>query len=211
VADNVQAETVVTPGITFATDDIGGIHHPKTKVEWGPSDTATQVDTGASALPIQGAAAHDAAVVGNPIRIGARSNANEPSAVSADDEAVDIWADRIGRQVVLIGHANPEAPISLNATASGNTTVISAPGASLSLYICKGSIHNRAATNRLVRLEDGAGGTIRWRAEVAAEGGGAAFDFGSRGWKLTANTLLNVNLDAAGDVDINITEYYIAA
>ena len=52
MADNVIANAGVG-GATFATDDIGGVHHPLTKVEWGPDNTATPVDTGASALPIQ--------------------------------------------------------------------------------------------------------------------------------------------------------------
>lgn len=164
-------------------------------------------DVDVTSLP---GSAHDAAVSGNPVRIAARANANEPTAVSADDDTVDLWADRHGRQVVLTGHANPEPPVTVNATASGNTTVIVAPGASVSLYVCKASVHNRASSNRVVALSDGAAGTTRWKAELAAEGGGSMIDFGARGWKLTANTLLNVNLDAAGDVDVNITEYYIA-
>jgi len=53
MADNVAVETVVTPGLNFATDDIGGVHHPKTKIEWGAADVATMVAAGASALPIQ--------------------------------------------------------------------------------------------------------------------------------------------------------------
>lgn len=164
-------------------------------------------DVDVTSLP---GSAHDSPIAGNPVRMAARANANEPAAVSADDDTVDLWADRHGRQVVLTGHANPEPPVTVNATASGNTTVIAAPGASVSLYICKASVHNRASSNRVVALSDGAAGTTRWKAELAAEGGGSMIDFGSRGWKLTANTLLNVNLDAAGDVDVNITEYYIA-
>jgi hypothetical protein len=62
-----------------------------------------------------------------------------------------------------------------------------------------------------VSLQDGAAGTIRWTAELAAEGGGSLFDFGSRGWVLTANTLLNAELDAAGSIDVNVTEYYLLA
>lgn len=166
----------------------------------------------ASSLNAQvvGPAAHDAAVSGNPVRIAAKGNTNEPTAVSTDGDTVDLWSDLLGRLVILSGHPNPEPPVSVNATASGNTTVIAAPGASLSLYINKVSVHNRDASNRLVALQDGAGGTTRWRAELASEGGGSLIDFGARGWKLTANTLLNANLDAAGNVDVNVTEYYIA-
>jgi hypothetical protein len=166
--------------------------------------------TGASALQSQGPAAHDAVITGNPIAIGMRANANEPTAVSADGDVVWGWADRFGRQVVISGHPSPEAPVTVNATASGDTTVISAPGAGVSIHVCKASVHNRDTANRVVSLRDGAGGTIRWRAEIASEGGGSLIDFGDRGWKLTANTALVVNLDAAGNCDVNVTEYYLA-
>jgi hypothetical protein len=53
MADNVQAEAVVSGGATFATDDDGTAHHPYTKLEWGADNTFTKVSTGASAIPIQ--------------------------------------------------------------------------------------------------------------------------------------------------------------
>jgi hypothetical protein len=165
---------------------------------------------GTNTNEVVGDVAHDAAVGGNPVLIAARANANEPSAVSADGDATHLWADLLGRLVVQIGHPNPEAPVSINATASGESDVIAAPGAG-SLHICKGSIHNRDASNVVVSLLDGASGTVRFRAELAAEGGAVGFSFGSRGWKLTATTKLVVNLGGAGSVDVNITEYYIAA
>lgn len=161
-------------------------------------------------VDVMGTTAHDASASSTaPVLIGGRANANEPTAV-ADGDATHAWMDTLGRLIVLAGHPSPETPISVNPTASGNTTVIAAPGASLSLYICKASVHNRDSSNRVVSLTDGAGGTTRWRAELASEGGGSLIDFGSRGWKLTANTPLNVNLDAAGNVDVNVTDYYIA-
>lgn len=170
-----------------------------------------QAVSSGGAAEIHGDVAHDASASStNPVLAGARANANEPTAVSADGDAVHLWADLYGRLVVLPGHPNPEAPVSVNATASGNTTVIAAPGSGLRLYICKGSIINGGSANVVAQLQDGAGGTARWAAELASEGGGALFDFGARGWGLTANTLLNVNLGAAGDVRVNVTEYYIA-
>ena len=45
MADNIQAEAVVSGGATFATDQDGGlIHHPLTKLEWGPLDTFNVLD-----------------------------------------------------------------------------------------------------------------------------------------------------------------------
>ncbi len=51
MADNVA----ITPGAgaTIATDDDGTAHHQYVKLEWGPNNTQTPVNTGASALPIQ--------------------------------------------------------------------------------------------------------------------------------------------------------------
>lgn len=184
--------------------------------EWGIAAAApvsVRISDG-SAFPTPGQDyTHDAALTAsttagpiNPLR----ASLNEPTAVSASDDAVLPWGDLHGRQVVLTGHSNPESPVTVNATASGDTTVIAAPGASVSIHVCKGSIHNRDASAVVATLQDGAGGTARWRAELAPEGGGSTFDFGSRGWKLTANTLLNVSLSGAGSVDVNITEYYLA-
>jgi hypothetical protein len=157
---------------------------------------------------------HDAALTvastAGPVLV-ARASENEPPAVSADNDAVLVWADRLGRLVTVSGHPNPETPIAQAATASGNTTVIASPGASLSLYIRKGSVHNAGSANVTVSLQEGASGATRWAAELAGEGGGSLFDFGDRGWKLPANTFLNVNLSAAGDVRVNITDYYISA
>jgi len=159
---------------------------------------------------VQGEAAHDAAIAGYPVQIGGRANANEPTVV-ADADATHAWFDLFGRLVVILGHPTPEAPDVSNLTASGDGTLIAAPGASVSLYIVRGSVHNAGSAVVEVSLKDGTAGTIRWAANLAADGGGSLFDFGSRGWKLTANTLLAGNLSATGNVDFNITSYYIAA
>lgn len=51
MADNVVANAGAG-GATFATDDIGGVHYPITKVAFGALDTATLVTTSAG-LPVQ--------------------------------------------------------------------------------------------------------------------------------------------------------------
>src|SRR5437867_971018 len=61
MADNVIANPGAG-GATFATDDIGGVQHPLTKVEWGPLDTANLVDDAAGKrLPVK---------VGDPLPAG---------------------------------------------------------------------------------------------------------------------------------------------
>jgi len=168
--------------------------------------TAAQATAASLNAEVQGDAAHDAVASGNPVQTGSVASLDEPTAV-ADGDAVRFWTDQLGRQVVLQGHSDPEPPVTANGSAAG-LSVIAAPGASVSLHICKGSLHNRGV-EQVVSLRDGAAGTIRFTANLAADGGGSLFDFGSRGWKLTANTALVADI-AAASVDVNVTEYYIA-
>lgn len=167
----------------------------------------TALPASTNTLEVVGDVAHDAAVGGNPVLVAARANANEPTAV-ADGDSTHLWADLLGRLVVLPGHPSPEPPVTANGSGAG-VTVIAAPGASQSLHICKGVVTNSAAAEQLISLRDGAAGTIRWTINAAADGGGATFDFGPRGWKLTANTALVMDASAA-TAYINVTEYYIA-
>ena len=51
MADNVTANPGAG-GALFATDEIGGVHYPITKVYWGPLDTANPVAL-CSGLPVQ--------------------------------------------------------------------------------------------------------------------------------------------------------------
>jgi hypothetical protein len=169
-------------------------------------DQATASNLNAQAV---GDAAHDAADSGNPIKLGGKASTNEPTAVAVDDR-VNAWFDTFGRLVTVGGHASPETPVAVNATASGVTQIIAAPGAGVSLHICKGSINNGGAAVLNAGLRQASGSNV-WEMDLAADGGGALFDFGERGWKLTANTALQVDLGAAGDAWINVTEYYIAA
>lgn len=173
----------------------------------GDVDVLT-MPAGASATAVQGTVAHDGVDAENPVKIGGQANLNERAAVVAGDR-VDAWFDLLGRLVVLPGHANPEAPVTVNGSAAG-LSVIAAPGASLSLYICKVTVTNRAAAENVVSLREGAAGTIRTTINCAADGGGANLDYGARGWKLPANTALIADIGAAS-ADVNVNEYYIAA
>jgi len=155
----------------------------------------------------QGAIAHDAADTGNPIKIGGKGTADEPTAVTEGDR-VNAWFDLFGRQVTIDGHPNTELPVTVNGSAAG-TSIIAAPGAGISIYVKKVSIYNRAATATVISLRDGAAGTIRFTANIT-KGDEAKADFGSRGWKLTANTALVADISQAS-ADVNITEYYLAA
>lgn len=162
-------------------------------------------DISHGADPVGGDTPHDAVDSGRPIKIGGKSKSVLPTAVSAGNR-VDAWFDRYGRLVVLPGHTQYSDPVSVAATASGTTTVI-ANVASSNLYICTAQILNAASTTISVALKEGS--NVRWRGTLAANGGGANIFFGPKGWKLSTNTALNVELFAAGDIRVNITEHYV--
>ena len=111
MADNVTANAG-SGGAVFATDDIGpGVHWPFAKLAWGPRDTANEVDAASGkSVPMQGEAAHDAATTGNPVLTGARASAAAPTDVSADGDAVRLWALRNGALAVNVTAAGALIP-----------------------------------------------------------------------------------------------------
>jgi len=62
------------------------------------------------AVPVQGFDAHDASVTKNPVLIGGVASAAAPADVSADGEAVRLWALRNGAQVVNLSAAGALMP-----------------------------------------------------------------------------------------------------
>lgn len=158
---------------------------------------------------VQGMAATAAAVAGNPVYIGVRSSSTTPTALVASGQAVPLWGDWSGRLVVVNGSPSPQDPRTVQATASGQTVVVSSPGANVSLYINKIMMCNSGATDSVVSLLPGGAGTTVFKAVVANSGGCTAAVFGPRGWKLAANTQLTASLSATTTIDINVMEYYI--
>lgn len=101
-----------------------------------------------------------------------------------------------------------DLPVTVNATANGDTLVIAAPGAGKQIVVLKGSVHNRGAAASPVIGLKAAANPPRWRT-VLPVGGIAYFDFGDQGWALAPNVPLNLNLNAVGNVDVNVTEFAI--
>lgn len=92
---------------------------------------------------------------------------------------------------------------------ANDTDVIGTPGATNTLFIRRMSVHNRASTNRQLSLKPTAGSVV-WSAKIKSEGGGVAnIDFGPDCWVVGDNKALVGNLDDVGDIDVNVTEYYI--
>jgi hypothetical protein len=72
---------------------------------------------------VQGDAAHDASVSGNPVLVGGYASASAPADVSADGDAVRLWADRAGRLQVGDGGSSLTVDGTVAATQSGTWNV----------------------------------------------------------------------------------------
>ena len=139
MSDNTTLNTG-SGGDVIATDDIGGVKHQLVKTEWGPADTANQVDdaTGkrlpvkvGEALPtgtnnigdvdvltmpdvtVVGKAADGAAVSGNPILIAGQDGTNTQSIKT--DAAGELQVDVLTvPDVTVVGKAADGAAVSGN-------------------------------------------------------------------------------------------------
>jgi hypothetical protein len=85
-------------------------------------------DVQATGTSVQGEAAHDAAVVGNPLLLGARANNSAPTAVSGDGDVVQLWADRRGvlaaSNIIPSGGTGNDATNLSGFTALDGTTIV---------------------------------------------------------------------------------------
>lgn len=170
----------------------------------GTVTTVTTVSTvtAVSDASVQGKAAHDAAVSGNPVLIGLEARSTDPSAVSASGDAVRGIASMLGKQVTL-PYAIPASSWTYAAASGGivNTTGVTAKaaaGAGIRNYVTRAQIINGHATvSTDIQIRDGASGTVLWRGFAQAGGGGvtAVFDPPLRG---SANTLIEVACGTTG-------------
>lgn len=136
---------------------------------------------------VAGAAAHDAAVSGNPVRIAGRAMLANGTAVAEDDTA-DIATDNQGR-ILNTPHVPRDLTVHGTATLTATTeTTILAAVASTFLDIVKIVITNSSATAVRVAVKDATAGTTRIEVALAANGG-AVIDFGAV--PLTQNAVNN--------------------
>lgn len=146
-------------------------------------------DVDVTSLP---GSAHDAVVAGAPVRVGGKSLVwgAAVTPVSADGDTVDLIATRSG--ILYTASYAPNSwsiPTATYASAQTNTSLKTAPGAGLSLYITDVVISN-GATAGIIKLLDGSGGTELVGGHFAVNGG-LAISFRTP-IKLTANTALCV-------------------
>lgn len=93
-------------------------------------------------------------------------------------------------------------PVSVNATASGNTVVIAAPGVGLCIRIKTLMVNNVGADQRIVYLREGTAGGAKYKNSMPQYGSMWNMNFISAYWILPPNTALYVNLDNTGNVNV---------
>ncbi|UOF79032.1 glycoprotein repeat domain-containing protein [Caudoviricetes sp.] len=126
---------------------------------------------------VAGAAAHDAGVSGNPVRVAGRAMLANGTAVAEDDTA-DIATDNQGR-VINTPHVPRDLVVQNTGSIADTTeaTILSAGAAGVFHDVTKLIFSNSSSTAARVQIRDATGGTIRMEVAVAANGG-AVIDFG---------------------------------
>lgn len=146
---------------------------------------------GTNTNEVVGDAAHDAAVAGNPVRIGGRAVSADYTSVATGDTADLITT--LGGKLVTHPYAIPENYVSgatSDMTGTTSTSVVAAAGAGLRNYITHILVQNSHATvGTWVNIQDGSGGTTLYTVYAAAVGGGASITLPCP-IKTTANTAL---------------------
>jgi hypothetical protein len=162
--------------------------------------------TGASALQAQGAAAHDAAVAGNPVLQGFEARTSDGTAV-ANGDAVRAMADAFGKLVVLPGCLTENQRSGrVNLTDNTAADVIAAAGAGVKIAVYSVEITNAHATvDTKVEIRDGT--TVKRITFAVADGGGSAPHGGGVPLFIsTANTAVTARAVTTGsDIEVNVS------
>lgn len=119
---------------------------------------ATTVVTGGvnGTLAVGGVTAAAATATGNPVRVGAIARTTNPTAVT-DGQVSNVMTDKVGRMVVVQGHARDLVGKQATTITSSTTatTIIGAQGASVFADITSLTVTNGSATATTVTLSDG--------------------------------------------------------
>lgn len=151
--------------VTVASDSTGII-----------AATCSQATASNLNAEVQGDAAHDAAVSGNPVLVGMEARSSLPTAVASGD-AVRAQADLDGRLIVE-AHSPRELIDENNITLTSTTeTTLLTAVASIFLDLTLLVLSNTSATLVRVDIRDSTTGTVRLSVALAANGGGAVIQF----------------------------------
>ena len=168
---------------------------------------------GTNTNEVVGDSAHDAAIAGNPVRVGMRALTADFTAVATGD-TVDAAATILGKQVVM-PYALPANTWVYAAPAGGlvsqtAVTAKAAAGAGIINYITSIQVINSHATiSTEIMVLDGAAGTVLHRGWAQAAGGGYACNFHPplRGTENTLVEIDEVTATATTGVLINLQGY----
>lgn len=112
---------------------------------------------------VGGPTASGSSIAANPLTIGGRAENAEPTAVT-NGQVANIALDLVGKQIVM-PFANKEnfATGSSSAiTTATNTSLISAAGSGVKIYLTGFSCANTGATTSLLQFTSGSGGSVLW-------------------------------------------------
>lgn len=156
------------------------------------------VDQNASPWHMDGAAAHDSAVSGNPVLMGAEARNSVRTPVSNGD-VVRVLADLYGRQVVSGSSVTVTSSSGTAITTATETTLISSPGSGKHLNIKYVHASNSSSTAVVVSWKDGNSGSRRYETYLP-QGGVFGHNFRPDYWALPTNTSFVLHTSASGNV-----------
>jgi len=181
-ANGRQAAADSAP-IALSTEDLASVDAITTAVEAGAIGVGTAGTPDADVLSIQGISnmtpvvtggnvANDAADSGNPQKIGGKATTSltggtNVAAGDRVDAAFAVDGSMLVRTVCLENITSGVAAI----TDGSSTSVISAAGAGVKIYITSVIIANSSSTNVTVDLRDGTGGTVKATIPAPANAG----------------------------------------
>lgn len=164
-----DVDVLSLPAIPAGTNNIGDVDIASIAAgdnNIGNVDIVTMPD-----VTCVGKAAHDAAISGNPVRIGARAYNTSITSVAADD-TVDLIADKQGSLIVT--PVKPREFIRTqvtNITNTTETTIVTAGGAGVFNDIVGMIITNNSDVQATCTIKDSTAGTTRLKFLVPARGG----------------------------------------
>lgn len=177
MADNVEADAG-SGGASFATNDIGGYHHPRNKLSLGADGSATDAVGGA----------------------GAVSSAVQRVTLASDDPAVAKLASGVTAKLDTATIQNGSTALtpkfaSISGNTSGDNTLVSAVSGKKIRVL---SITVISAGDVDFRIEDGAGGSALSGVMTLTANSGFSASFSPVGhFETSSNTLLNMELSDA--------------
>lgn len=125
------------------------------------------------------------------------------SSVHYQKMKIALGRDGVVEDLLSFGAVSLASSNASPVTASGDTTIIAAPGGSNILRVLYILLQNTSNTPVRVSLKDGAGGAQRYPITLPKYGV-FAHNLKPDWWDLTANTALILNCDVDGSIDYQI-------